>query len=361
MFQQLFSPDEVRRSRGWSKAVPTMQTSKCRVCSLRAFSCISCSGLSFPGASLKNIVVGASLVRSECCVFVLDNPVPKLDKRLSEASKMLRRLEKGLNTAKMKSHSAEVSMPVSYSSERTGHQEYKYGGRPSEAGYPVTSSPYTTNGLPPISNIAGYPNAIALDGLSNSSRSLDMDDDDLDKNEQPLFPAKMISRENQRNSFFRTILNPEDGPSVQDPLSQRGNSRTPPQIRIAPIPPGLNDPVTAGIITEKDAHVLFDLIFLRLNPFVNLFEPALHTVAYVRSKCPFLFTTLVMAGCKFFRHEDFRACQKLANEFAFRAFAEGWKRVEVVQAFACLTYWKDYDDKVYIPSCDRILGAYSHS
>jgi hypothetical protein len=271
---------------------------------------------------------------------------------------MLRRLEKGLNTAKMKSHSAEASMPVSYSSDRTGHQEFKYNARPGEAGYPTTNSPYTTNGLPPISNIASYPNAIALDGSSNSSRSLDLDEDDLDKNDQPFFPAKLISRENQRNSFFRTILNPEDGPSVQDPLSQRGNSHTPPQIRIAPIPPGLNDPVTAGIITEKDAHVLFDLIYLRLNPFINLFDPALHTVAYVRSKCPFLFTTLVMAGCKFFRHEDFRACQKLANDFAIRAFAEGWKRIEVVQAFACLTYWKDYDDKVHIPSCGRIPWAY---
>ena len=74
MLQQLFSPDEVRRSRGWSKAVPTMQTSKCRVCSLRVF-CISCSGLSLPGASLKNIVVGASLVPSEFCVYVLEPSV----------------------------------------------------------------------------------------------------------------------------------------------------------------------------------------------------------------------------------------------------------------------------------------------
>ena len=271
---------------------------------------------------------------------------------------MLRRLEKGLNTAKMKSQSADVGMPMSYSSDRNGHQDFKYGARPSETGYTTANNPYAANGLPPLSNVAGYHNAIALDGPSNGSRPLDMNDDedeDPDKNEQPLFPAKLISKENQRNSFFRTILNPEDGPSAQEPPSQRGNSHTPPHIRIAPIPHGLNDPITAGIITEKDAHVLFDLIFLRLNPVINLFDPALHTVAYVRSKCPFLFTTLIMAGCKFFRHEDFRACQKLANEFAIHAFAEGWKRVEVVQAFACLTYWKDYDDKVRTLSYDSIL------
>jgi hypothetical protein len=92
--------------------------------------------------------------------------------------------------------------------------------------------------------------------------------------------------------------------------------------------------------------MLFDAIFLRLNPFINLFDPTLHTPTYVRSKCPFLFTTLIMAGCKFFKAEKFKRCQKLANEFAIRAFAEGWKRIEVVQAFACLTYWKEPDDTV---------------
>ncbi|KAF8623945.1 hypothetical protein AX15_006110 [Amanita polypyramis BW_CC] len=285
------------------------------------------------------------------CKFEKHRRGRKPGSKLSEASKMLRRLEKGLNTAKLKSQSTEASMPISYPSDRNGHHDFKYPPRPGETGYTTTSNPYTSNGLPPLSNISGYHSAIALDGPSNGSRSLDMgdddddDDDDPDKNEQPLFPAKLISKENQRNSFFRTILNPDDGPSTQDSPSHRGHSRTPPHIRIAPIPHGLNDPITAGIITERDAHTLFDAIFLRLNPYINLFDPALHTVAYVRSKCPFLFTTLIMAGCKFFGRGDFRACQKLANDFAIRAFAEGWKRVEVVQAFACLTYWRDYDDK----------------
>ncbi len=112
------------------------------------------------------------------------------------------------------------------------------------------------------------------------------------------------------------------------------------------MPVGLNDPITAGIVNEKEVQDLFDLVFLRLNPFINMFDPTLHTVSYVRSRCPFLFTTLVMAGCKFFRPEKFKECQKLSQEYAIRAFSEGWKRVEVVQAFACLTYWKDPTDNV---------------
>ena len=89
------------------------------------------------------------------------------------------------------------------------------------------------------------------------------------------------------------------------------------------------------------AGKLWDFIFLRLNPFVNLFDPVLHTLDYVRGRCPFLFTTLIMAACKFFNSDQYQPCLKLANEFAAKAFIEGWKRVEVVQAFACLTYWRD--------------------
>ncbi|TCD60264.1 hypothetical protein EIP91_010443 [Steccherinum ochraceum] len=51
-----------------------------------------------------------------------------------------------------------------------------------------------------------------------------------------------------------------------------------------------------------------------------------------------------MACCKFFRPELYHPVKKLAHEFSVRAFAESWKRVEVCQAFACLTYWKEPDD-----------------
>ena len=92
--------------------------------------------------------------------------------------------------------------------------------------------------------------------------------------------------------------------------------------------------------------VLFDLLFLRLNPFICLFDPSLHSVSYVRSRSRFLFTTLIMAGCKFFRPELYHVCAKMANDLAIRAFTENWISVEVVQAFACLCYWKEPEDTV---------------
>ena len=53
-----------------------------------------------------------------------------------------------------------------------------------------------------------------------------------------------------------------------------------------------------------------------------------------------------MAGCKFWKPELFKQTQRIANEFVIKAFADQWKRVEVVQAFACMTYWKEPEDTV---------------
>lgn len=262
---------------------------------------------------------------------------------------MLRRLEKGLNNAKRKSTSQEA--PVSrFSDTHVGSSEPSYNGT-----YRGESSSTTThfpsNELPPLnlppqySSPNDYPNSAASSRTMDVDDDEDDDDDDPEHNNETLFPAKMIKKENQRNPFFRTVLNPEDE-SVKS-QQPRGSSYTPPQSQTPTVPSGsLLDPIEAGLITEEDAKVLFDAIFIRLNPFINLFDPALHTVNYVRSRCPFLFTTLIMCGCRFFKPECFKQCQKMAYEFMVEAFAQGWKRVEVAQAFACLTYWRDPDDNV---------------
>lgn len=268
--------------------------------------------------------------------------------RLSEASKLLRRLEKGLNSAKPKLQTdTTVSSPYPISDSRTSPSDAThYSGTMRADTYGTFNTHFPSIELPPLN----LPQNHQRNGHPSSSHgslgTMDVDDDDED-NDHPddsMFPAKLIKRENRRHSFFRTILNPEqDAPASQPPNSHAGDSDP---LRPAPTPNDLNDPITAKIINEEDARVIFDLVFLRLNPFVNLFDPALHSVAYVRSKCPLLFTALIMAGAKFFRPEIYRDCQKLANDLAVRAFAEQWKRVEVVQAFACLTYWKEPDDNV---------------
>jgi len=85
-------------------------------------------------------------------------------------------------------------------------------------------------------------------------------------------------------------------------------------------------------------------VLTKLNPFINLLDHRLHNVPYIRAHSPFLFSVLMMAGCKFFKAEFYRTCLAIAHNFAYRALIDDWKSVEVVQAFACLTYWKEPDD-----------------
>jgi hypothetical protein len=252
---------------------------------------------------------------------------------------MLRRLEKGLNTAKLK-QAGETTMSSVFpaADSHSPQAESQFGGmlRPVDR-YGASGNDSRIYHL--VSCLAYSTTRPCGRGYAASgSRSLDGDDEK--------FPAKLIRRE---NSFFRTILNPEHKspyhPAVTPQVS-RSDSDSPQQLRPAPLPAGYRDPITAELINEDKAKMLFDAIFLRLNPFINLFDPQLHSVNYVRSKCPLLFTTLIAAGCKFFEPSLYKDCLRLAHELAVHAFAEGWKRVEVVQAFACLTYWKEQDENV---------------
>jgi len=266
---------------------------------------------------------------------------------------MLRRLEKGLNTAKMKSQPAEGSSPFQADEHRTSPQQaMPYASNPSlHPSYPPPppSSSYSAPERPPS------PHAYQTYHQASGSyvppttevrpvvRIDEEDDDEPDRNDEAFIPAKLIKQESLRNSFFRTILNPEEAPP---PIPRRSESFTPPQIPSPLSTADLSDPIGAGVITDAEAKTLFDAFFLRLNPFINLFDPALHTVPYVRSKSPFLFTVLVMATCKFFKTSKYKYCQRLANAYANRAFLEDWKSIEVAQAYACMTYWKEPDDTV---------------
>ncbi len=204
-------------------------------------------------------------------------------------------------------------------------------------------------------------------GHASGSTSLDDDNDDGEPVEEGMYPARLIKKERQRNSFFGTVLGPsaagrtpENGSSpatsaLDRPLSYSTDTPSPlysiPQAN-AP----LDDPVKRGLMDEATAENIFDMVLIRLNPFINLFDPELHTASYVRKKCPFLYTTLLMAGSKFFKPQVYPEIRQIAEQHAVRVFAELRKSVEIVQAFMCLTYWKEpTDDGVCSFSLDTIL------
>ena len=262
---------------------------------------------------------------------------------------MLRRLEKGLNTAKQKSSMNDSLVLPPIVGPSSGDARFRDSGGPS-------GSHYTGQDLPPL-----HLSSHMQDGYARSNQPSDSEmdeDEEADEKDGGMYPARVIKQNERNSSFFKTILNPADETPVprSSGASDRSNSqhsRSPPYTKSQP-PTSTNslfadsqtlkDPIEAGLLAEDEVKKYWDMFFIRLNPFINLFDPALHTYEYVRAKCPFLFTAFIMACCKFFKAEMYQPVLRLAHQYAVRAFAENWKRVEVVQAFACMTYWKEPDD-----------------
>ncbi|KAL5490129.1 hypothetical protein ACEPAI_4962 [Sanghuangporus weigelae] len=260
------------------------------------------------------------------CIFEKHRRGRKPGSKLSEASKMLRRLEKGLNNAKLKSLATESTVLTS----QTDSSQYQ----------PALGARHPSFNTQP--DHAYHPQA-------SGASSLD-EDDDGEPNEEGMYPAKLIKKEKQRNSFFGTVLGPSGSSRspvehayspVSSSTAERGTYSSEPSPSISlHVPFGhLDDPVQAGLMDDQTAEHIMDLVFIRLNPFVNLFDPELHSSIYIRKRSPFLFSTLLMAGSKFFKPQLYQKCRELAEQHAIKAFAEAQKSVEVVQAFMCLTYW----------------------
>lgn len=252
---------------------------------------------------------------------------------------MLRRLEKGLNNAKAKQPPSNGLAQSSSSTSTFGHDE------------PSGSSSYHNSHNNPTH--------------SGQQSDDEMDEDEEDRTDEPLgaiYPARAI-RSSIRSSFLDVVMNkepPEHSPphsaSPTDRtahLSPKVTSQSPTRSHTSPQPSLFTgffahtpkDPVQAGIITEQDVQTFFDAFFLRLNPFINLFDPYLHTPNYVRQRSPFLFTAMLMACCKFFRPTCYQDVRRLAHEWCVFTFAEGIENVETVQALACMTYWKEPQDR----------------
>jgi hypothetical protein len=225
-------------------------------------------------------------------------------------------MEKGLNTQKRSIHSTEDG-PVGSSRD--------------------SGSPHTLS----------HPGAFgAPEGAAEGRLSADdEDEEDNDRTAHGMFPAKLIKKENRRHSFFSTILNPsQPSPHALSSQERPGSAASSHGNASSYTAGHIQDPVSSEILSMDECSMLVDMFFLRLNPFINLFDASLHTTAYLRNKSAFLFTTIIAGSAKYFRPEIYRECRKIAQDMAIQAFAEGSKSVEICQAYACLTYWRESDE-----------------
>jgi len=102
------------------------------------------------------------------------------------------------------------------------------------------------------------------------------------------------------------------------------------------------DPVELRLVELKELERLFDIFFARINPVLDLFDPFLHSVAFVRMRSAFLTTVIAGMAARFSdTPQDAQLATVLDKHWQEKLLPMillgGYKSVEISQAFLILT------------------------
>ncbi|KAK4054167.1 hypothetical protein OIV83_001193 [Microbotryomycetes sp. JL201] len=101
------------------------------------------------------------------------------------------------------------------------------------------------------------------------------------------------------------------------------------------------DPVTLGLLNEQDLARLVNIYFAHLHPFSWHLSPDIHTAQFLRDTSPFLTTVVafICAGYDPLSRHLVAMLQSHAMFLSDRVFSEGFKTVEIVQAYILLIHF----------------------
>ena len=108
---------------------------------------------------------------------------------------------------------------------------------------------------------------------------------------------------------------------------------------------GMEDPVTLGLISAVDVPFLFEQYHSRLNTYLALLDPDLHSPAYTLRTSPILFTAVLAVSAQVYMPEIYKPLRKRANDMLGIAFARGDAHIGMCQALSMLSVWKEANDK----------------
>ncbi|KAF7366045.1 hypothetical protein MVEN_00480700 [Mycena venus] len=96
-----------------------------------------------------------------------------------------------------------------------------------------------------------------------------------------------------------------------------------------------------GLVVPEDVDKLFEIFYTRVNPFIALLDPVLHTPASTFARCPFLFTVVCAISSRYYpeKSEIYPIAMHLAKQPAANALIDGWKSVELVQAYILMSIY----------------------
>ncbi|KAJ7302054.1 hypothetical protein DFH08DRAFT_919001 [Mycena albidolilacea] len=93
-----------------------------------------------------------------------------------------------------------------------------------------------------------------------------------------------------------------------------------------------------GLVVPEDVEKLFEMCHT-FQPFIALLDPVLHTPASTFARCPFLFTVICAVASRYHpeKSEIYPIAMHFAKHSAANALIEGWKSVELCQAYILLS------------------------
>jgi hypothetical protein len=96
-----------------------------------------------------------------------------------------------------------------------------------------------------------------------------------------------------------------------------------------------------GLVTPDDVDRLFEIFYERINPFIHLLDPVLHTPASTFARCPFLFTVICGISSRYYteKSEIYPIAMHFAKHSAANALIDGWKTVELCQAYILMSIY----------------------
>ncbi|PWN48844.1 hypothetical protein IE53DRAFT_412032 [Violaceomyces palustris] len=121
------------------------------------------------------------------------------------------------------------------------------------------------------------------------------------------------------------------------------------------------DPVEVGLVELKEVEKLFDIFFARINPILDLFDPFLHSVAYVRARSAFLTTVISSMAARFSdTPRDAEIASTLDKHWQDNILPlillGGYKSVEISQAFLILTTYHKPTNRLVDDRSWQFLG-----
>ncbi|KAG0696615.1 fungal-specific transcription factor domain-containing protein [Suillus ampliporus] len=99
--------------------------------------------------------------------------------------------------------------------------------------------------------------------------------------------------------------------------------------------------VLHGLVNNADVEKLFDIYWKQINPFIGLLDPTLHTSQSIFQRCPFLFTVICAISSRYYKDksEIYPVAMHFAKHSAANALIDGWKSVELCQAYILMSIY----------------------